>query len=170
MYRIYSIPLIIVLLLLLRDNIVQKIFTIAIGALAFGTDFFDGYIARKYKVESKFGRCFDPIADKALVISSLFVLSYIHRADVLPSLAIVLREIAVAGVREFLGDEAQKIMPVSRLSKWKTVSQITAIGLIVLGNKNGFIVEFGNVALYIAAIISIVTMWQHLKLVMATIK
>ena len=105
--------------------------------LASITDFFDGYLARLYKVQSKFGQCFDPIADKLIVIVALvMIISCNDNIFILiPSLIIMCREILVSGLREFLGS-LNVGMPVTKLAKYKTAFQMFAITGLLLASKD----------------------------------
>ncbi len=102
------------------------------------TDWFDGYLARTWKQETKFGAMLDPIADKAMVVIALLLiagLSGVHRADgmdpwiLLPATIIIFREVFVSGLREFLGSTAGTLK-VTKLAKWKTTAQMVAIGVL----------------------------------------
>jgi cardiolipin synthase (CMP-forming) len=95
------------------------------------TDYFDGYLARKWGVQSSFGRLLDPIADKLLVAAALMLLVHAHRAPFLPALVIICREMLVSGLREFLA-ERRIPMPVSALAKIKTGVQMVAISFLLL--------------------------------------
>lgn len=103
--------------------------------LASVTDFFDGYLARLWKVQSRVGKLFDPIADKLLVASAILILAHANvlgRYDVIPAVTILCREIFVSGLREFLA--ADKVpLPVNKYGKIKTGVQMTAIFLLLLG-------------------------------------
>lgn len=131
------------------------------------TDWFDGYLARSWNQVSKFGRFLDPIADKLLVASVLFMLVAFDRLSTvsfLPALVIVLREILVSGLREFLA-EARVGLPVSRLAKWKTGIQMTAIPVLLVGDAATFMPTrlLGEVGLWVAALLTIVTGWDYLR-------
>ena len=96
------------------------------------TDWFDGHIARTWKLESRFGAMLDPIADKAMVIIALLVIvgySSMSPWLVLPATMIVFREVFVSGLREFLGAQA-KLLSVTKLAKWKTTAQMVAIAVL----------------------------------------
>lgn len=96
------------------------------------TDWFDGHIARTWKLESRFGAMLDPIADKAMVIIALLVIvgySSMSPWLVLPATVIVFREVFVSGLREFLGAQA-KLLSVTKLAKWKTTAQMVAIAVL----------------------------------------
>jgi len=107
------------------------------------TDFFDGYFARLWKQESRFGAMLDPIADKAMVITALAVLIGLTELNVfilLPATIILFREVFVSGLREFLGDQS-KALKVTKLAKWKTTVQMVAIPvlLVAVGLEQQFI-------------------------------
>ena len=150
--RIFIIPLVVVALLGGFNHIALVLFIIA-GI----TDFFDGYFARKLKVESKFGAMLDPIADKLLVTAVLiFLAKQLSGLDTIAVVIILLREVLVSGLREFLGQ--QKIaMPVTKLAKWKTTLQFVAI-IALLYNP---ISIFSSLLLWVAAILTAITGWQY---------
>lgn len=96
------------------------------------TDWFDGYLARAWKQESKFGAMLDPIADKAMVVIALLVVTGFSGMDpwiLLPATVILFREVFVSGLREFLGDTAGTLK-VTRLAKWKTTAQMVALAVL----------------------------------------
>ena len=96
------------------------------------TDWFDGYLARSWKQETKLGAMLDPIADKAMVVIALMVIvgySSMSPWLVLPATMILFREVFVSGLREFLGDTAG-LLKVTRLAKWKTTLQMIAIATL----------------------------------------
>lgn len=104
--------------------------TLFVGAAV--TDFFDGYLARRWKQESSFGRMLDPIADKAMVVIALLVLTAFSSATfliLLPATIILFREVFVSGLREFLGSRAS-LLNVTKLAKWKTTAQMIAISVL----------------------------------------
>jgi CDP-diacylglycerol--glycerol-3-phosphate 3-phosphatidyltransferase len=107
--------------------------TLFIGAAV--TDWFDGYLARLWKQESKFGAMLDPIADKAMVLIAIMVITGYNGMNpwlILPATIILFREVFVSGLREFLGDKAG-LLKVTRLAKWKTTAQMVAIAVLFLG-------------------------------------
>ena len=107
--------------------------TLFIGAAI--TDWFDGYLARLWKQESKFGAMLDPIADKAMVVIAIMVITGyngMHAWLVLPATLILFREVFVSGLREYLGDKAIHLK-VTKLAKWKTTAQMVAIAILFLG-------------------------------------
>ena len=110
-------------------------FALALFVSAAITDFFDGYLARLWKQESKFGAMLDPIADKAMVVIALVILTGYSGMNpwlILPVTVILFREVFVSGLREFLGARAG-LLRVTRLAKWKTTAQMIAIAVLFLG-------------------------------------
>ncbi|WP_209426034.1 CDP-diacylglycerol--glycerol-3-phosphate 3-phosphatidyltransferase [Pararhodobacter sp. SW119] len=96
------------------------------------TDYFDGYLARLWKQESRVGAMLDPIADKAMVIIALLVLTGYSGMNpwlILPATAILFREVFVSGLREYLGSTS-KLLAVTKLAKWKTTAQMVAIAVL----------------------------------------
>lgn len=129
------------------------------------TDFFDGYFARAWHATSKIGKFLDPIADKLLVATALLMLVNDGRADVLPAIAIVCREILVSGLREFLA-ELRIGMPVSQLAKFKTTAQLIAISMLLLAPAFPAWMlpqAIGDGLLWIAAALTLVTGYVYLK-------
>ena len=99
------------------------------------TDYFDGYLARLWKQESKFGTMLDPIADKAMVVIALLILTGYSGMNpwlILPATVILFREVFVGGLREYLGAKAG-LLKVTELAKWKTTAQMVAIAVLFLG-------------------------------------
>jgi CDP-diacylglycerol--glycerol-3-phosphate 3-phosphatidyltransferase len=110
-------------------------FALALFVGAAITDFFDGYLARLWKQESKFGAMLDPIADKAMVVIAIMVLTGYSGMNpwlILPATIILFREVFVSGLREFLGASAGTLQ-VTKLAKWKTTLQMVALAVLFLG-------------------------------------
>ena len=107
-------------------------FALVLFIVAALTDFLDGYLARAWKQESKLGAMLDPIADKAMVIIALVVITGFSGMNpwiLLPATLIIFREVFVSGLREFLGDTAGTLK-VTNLAKWKTTAQMVAISML----------------------------------------
>jgi CDP-diacylglycerol--glycerol-3-phosphate 3-phosphatidyltransferase len=107
-------------------------FALVLFVTAAITDWFDGFLARAWKQESKLGAMLDPIADKAMVVIALMVIvgySSMSPWLVLPATVILFREVFVSGLREFLGDTAGTLR-VTKLAKWKTTAQMIAIAVL----------------------------------------
>lgn len=138
--------------------------------LASITDWLDGYLARVLQAQSNVGRFLDPIADKLLVATALLLLVQSNtddttRADIIPSIAIVCREILVSGLREFLA-EIRIGVPVSKLAKWKTAVQMAAIFLLLLGAGGPAWLAaetLGRICLWLAATLTLITGYAYVK-------
>jgi cardiolipin synthase len=92
------------------------------------SDFFDGYLSRKWNVVSNLGKCLDPISDKLLLITALLILTHAGGVNFVFAFLIIAREVIISGLREFLS--LSKIeLPVSRLAKWKTATQLIAVSM-----------------------------------------
>ena len=146
------------------------------------TDYFDGYLARTSGAVSRLGIFLDPIADKIMVLVVIVVLTaqgwlrgpYVGDMHVIAGLIILVREIAVSGLREFLGG-LQVSVPVSKLAKWKTTFQLVSLGALILGGAlpgwnmmaNGVVLNVphtvGLATLWGAAILTLVTGWDYLR-------
>jgi CDP-diacylglycerol--glycerol-3-phosphate 3-phosphatidyltransferase len=110
-------------------------FALTLFVVAAATDWFDGYLARLWHQETKFGAMMDPIADKAMVLIAIMVLTGYNGMNpllILPATIILFREVFVSGLREFLGAKAGTLK-VTRLAKWKTTMQMVAIAVLFLG-------------------------------------
>jgi len=132
------------------------------------TDFFDGYLARATGQVSKMGRFLDPIADKLLIAAVILMLvatGDLSGLAILPGLIILLREIAVSGLREILA-ELRVGMPVSNLAKWKTTIQIFALGFLIVGEASPAIIPstlIGEILIWIAGALTLITGIDYLR-------
>jgi CDP-diacylglycerol--glycerol-3-phosphate 3-phosphatidyltransferase/cardiolipin synthase len=151
--------------------------------LAFGlycllgiTDYFDGYLARSSGTVSKLGIFLDPIADKIMVAAVIVVLTakgiltgpYVGDMHVIAGLVILVREIAVSGLREFLG-ELQVSVPVSKLAKWKTTFQLVSLGALILGPAMPWWnVAVGSLTINLPHTVGLTTLWAAAALTLVT--
>ncbi|QJP17910.1 CDP-diacylglycerol--glycerol-3-phosphate 3-phosphatidyltransferase [Starkeya sp. ORNL1] len=133
------------------------------------TDFFDGYLARAWSQQSAIGRMLDPIADKLLVSTSLLMLASdgtIRGWSLWAGIVILCREILVSGLREFLA-EVRVSVPVTQLAKWKTATQLVAVGVLLAGPAADLILPgttlVGIVLLWIAALLTLYTGWDYFR-------
>lgn len=136
------------------------------------TDYFDGYVARAQGTVSKLGQFLDPIADKIMVAAVILMLvgtrhdaASITGVHLIPALVILLREMAVSGLREFLAGLSVSV-PVSKLAKWKTTFQMIALGALILAGglpKFVFIGQVGIGCLWAAAALTLITGWDYLR-------
>jgi cardiolipin synthase len=162
--RIIVIP-IIILSFYFDDIVFAHRLAAALFLYASVTDFFDGYLARRFNIQSNFGKIFDPIADKLLICSILVMLVSCRKMEVVPCLLILSREILISGLREFLAGIKVSV-PVTQLSKVKTTMQMVALFILLLGSKGSGIVYLdliGKIALWIAAILTIITGYLYMR-------
>ncbi|NBX52233.1 MAG: CDP-diacylglycerol--glycerol-3-phosphate 3-phosphatidyltransferase [Proteobacteria bacterium] len=134
--RIILIPLLIGAFYI--PGMLSNVITAFLFGMAAITDYFDGYLARSMRVQSNFGRCLDPIADKLLVIITIVMLIKFNPTNpwiLFPGLIIIAREVLVSGLREYLAEVNVRV-PVSILAKYKTAVQMFGIGGLLLG-ENG---------------------------------
>ena len=171
--RILAVPLLV--FLLWKPAPYDYLITFVLYCVVGITDYFDGYLARAQGQISKLGQFLDPIADKIMVAAVLVMLMASRRADgdapiiqdwsVIPALIILLREIMVSGLREFLA-ELKVLVPVSVLAKWKTTFQLVALGALILGGafpSQQWIHFTGLASLWAAAALTLITGWDYLR-------
>ncbi len=171
--RIFAVPILV--FLLWRPMPLDYAITFVLYCIVGITDYFDGYVARAHGQISRLGQFLDPIADKIMVASVLIMLISSRNANPLPEIAglhivaalvILLREIIVSGLREYLAT-LQVSVPVSRLAKWKTTFQLLALGALILGGavpRMPWVHSVGIVSLWAAAILTLVTGWDYLRI------
>ncbi len=132
------------------------------------TDYFDGYLARIRNEVTNFGTFLDPIADKLLVASVILILTskgVIADWETIPALIILLREITVSGLREYLAGIKVSV-PVSRIAKLKTLLQLSALALLILSESITNIVSIiylGKLFLWIAGLLTLYTAYDYVK-------
>jgi len=159
--RIIAIPAIVILTI--SDIGLFRWIAFALFVLAAITDFFDGLLARMMNEISPLGRMLDPIADKLLVGALLIAFAWegtFSVFDLIPATAILLREIFVAGLREFLGTQ-NIVMPVSRLAKFKTTAQLIAMGVLLVEPLMPGLRLVADAILWIAALLTVWTGWTY---------
>jgi CDP-diacylglycerol--glycerol-3-phosphate 3-phosphatidyltransferase/cardiolipin synthase len=139
-----------------------------IFAVAAITDWADGYLARKWGQTSAFGAFLDPVADKLIVAAALIMLVWLGRADAWLAIIIIGREIAISALREWMAQLGQaKSVAVAFIGKVKTGAQITAIIALLLDQPliPGIDTRLlGTVALWVAAILTLWSMFHYLRL------
>jgi cardiolipin synthase len=133
------------------------------------TDILDGYFARKYGEFTTFGKMLDPIADKLLVASCLFMLAFdgtIRGLHVWAAIVILCREILVSGLREYLA-ELRVSVPVTKLAKWKTTLQLVAIGFLLAGDAGDAVIPvvtpIGLSLLWLSALLTLYTGYDYFR-------
>ena len=169
--RIAAIPLLVAMAALRQPW--ADLAACALFSAAAITDYFDGKLARSRKQISEFGRMLDPIADKLLVGAALMLLAGMGRLTdfgLFPAIVIMLREILVSGLREYLAGLSVGL-PVTRLAKWKTGVQMGALGTLLAGDSAAPLLGLGwlpvsligEVMLWTAAVLTMVTGWDYLQ-------
>ena len=165
--RIAAVPLVAGLLLWGGDWARWTALVLFIAAAV--TDFFDGYLARKWRQQSELGRMLDPIADKVLVATVLLVLTVdrtVAGGHVWAAIVILSREVLVSGLREYLA-ELRVSVPVTKVAKWKTTVQLIAVGFLIAGPAGDkifpYVSEFGLFCLWIAAALTLYTGYDYFR-------
>ncbi|WP_421852008.1 CDP-diacylglycerol--glycerol-3-phosphate 3-phosphatidyltransferase [Oricola sp.] len=170
--RILAVPLIVVCFFFegpLQPSDFSRWLALGIFAFAGITDFFDGWLARRWQQTSEIGRMLDPIADK-LVVSVVLLLLAAEGAiagwSLWAAVIILCREILVSGLREYLAT-LEVSVPVSQLAKWKTAMQLVAIGFMIAGPAGDrivpYITETGLVLLWVSALVTLYTGWDYYR-------
>ncbi len=154
--RIAAVPVVVVLLLFpgrLASSLAAICFVLA-GA----TDFLDGFLARRYRSVSRFGKFLDPVADKLLVSAALIMLIPLGRVPAWIAFLIVGRELAVTGLRGLAASEGIILAP-DRWGKTKTLLQMASLTWLILhyplGSLN--VQQLGTVLLWLALIITLIS-------------
>ena len=170
--RIFAVPLLV--WLLWRPTPIDYLITFVLYCLVGITDYFDGYLARAQAKISRLGQFLDPIADKIMVAAVLVMLISSRKANPVPeidglhiiaALIILLREIIVSGLREFLAPLNVSV-PVSALAKWKTTFQLVSLGALILAGAfpaEEWMHNVGLGCLWAAAALTLITGYDYLR-------
>jgi CDP-diacylglycerol--glycerol-3-phosphate 3-phosphatidyltransferase len=171
--RILAVPILV--FLLWRPAPLDYAITFVLYCIVGITDYFDGYLARAQGRISRLGQFLDPIADKIMIGAVLIMLISSRKANpvpeiaglnIIPALVILLREIIVSGLREYLAS-LQVSVPVSALAKWKTTFQLLALGALILGGAvpdQPWVHDVGIFCLWAAAALTLVTGYDYLRI------
>ena len=171
--RIACIPVIIIVFYWPIED--SRLWCTLIFIIASFTDWVDGFLARKLNLQTAFGAFLDPVADKLMVV---IILVLIVQADpavyiALPVAIIIGREVTVASLREWMAEIGQRsVVKVSQLGKYKTGFQMFSI-VCLLFNADLYGVpvrSIGIVAIYVAAILTLWSMWQYIQLALPEFK
>jgi CDP-diacylglycerol--glycerol-3-phosphate 3-phosphatidyltransferase len=170
--RILAVPILV--FLLWRPSPVDYAVTFVLYCVVGLTDYLDGYLARAQGLTSRLGQFLDPIADKIMVAAVLMMLISSRKANPVPEIAglniiaalvILLREIIVSGLREYLAG-LQVSVPVSALAKWKTTAQLMSLGALILGGAlpdMPWVHNLGIGCLWIAAALTLISGYDYLR-------
>jgi cardiolipin synthase len=130
------------------------------------TDWFDGYLARRWNQTSAFGAFLDPVADKLMVAGALLVLVQLARVDAIIAFVIIGREITISALREWMAEiGARKSVAVNSLGKIKTAAQMVAIPMLLFHDVL-FGVDMhmaGVILLWIAGVLTVWSMFYYLR-------
>jgi CDP-diacylglycerol--glycerol-3-phosphate 3-phosphatidyltransferase len=171
--RILAVPILV--FLLWRPTPIDYAITFVLYCIVGITDYFDGYLARAQGRISRLGQFLDPIADKIMVAAVIVMLiasrkmsgePVIHGLHIIPALVILLREIIVSGLREFLAPLNVGV-PVTALAKWKTTFQLVSLGALIFGGAfpaEIWIHQLGLISLWSAAALTMVTGYDYLRI------
>lgn len=155
--RICVIP-IFILVLTLYSTTETHVFAAILFAVASITDYLDGYLARKWKVVSNFGKFADPMADKILVMTAFIMLVEIGFVPAWISAVIICRELAVTGLRLLLVENGGTVLAAAMPGKIKTFSQMFSIIFLLL-----HCTMLGQITLYIALFFTIYSGYDYFK-------
>ena len=145
-----------------------------IFVIAAVTDLLDGWLARSMNQVSTYGRLLDTIADKLLVVATILMLaatSRISSIGMIPAAIIVCREIMVSGLHSFLAKYNAELK-VTTLAKWKAVSQMVALPILIVGNDKITNIDFttiGEIVLWFSGFLTVITGYDYLKKVTTVI-
>jgi cardiolipin synthase len=145
----------------------QGLASTIIFVVAAVTDWFDGFLARRWNQTSAFGAFLDPVADKLMVTGALLVLVHLDRVHPITAFIIIGREIAISALREWMAQiGASKSVAVSSLGKIKTTAQMIAIPMLLFYNDLLGVIDtrlFGNLLLLVAAVLTVWSMFYYLR-------
>jgi len=145
----------------------------SVFALACVTDWLDGYIARKYDQSTKLGAFLDPVADKLIVAVALVLLCVTYATPwvTIPAIIIICREIVISALREWMAELGKRSnVKVSHVGKVKTAMQMLSILIMLSFDPGTWYSMAGVVAMYIAAILTIWSMFIYLNAAWSDLK
>jgi CDP-diacylglycerol--glycerol-3-phosphate 3-phosphatidyltransferase len=166
--RMFLVPLLVVVLVTEFEG--RQIFGVSkalVGAAIFGlaslTDFLDGYLARRRRQVTWLGQMLDPIADQLLTSAAFISLVQINLAPAWMVTLIIGREFAITALRSFAHTRGVTI-PASRLGKFKMVSQVVAILMVLVGWAGvPWLITAGQVALWIVMVTAVVSALDYYR-------
>jgi CDP-diacylglycerol---glycerol-3-phosphate 3-phosphatidyltransferase len=165
--RIFLVPLLVVVLLTkFEGHLILGVRKELVGAAIFGlaslTDWLDGYLARRRQQVTTLGQFMDPLADKLLITAALVSLVQMDLAQSWMVVVILGREIYVTVLRS-LAQSRGVAIPASPLGKFKMVSQVTAILLLILGDHIPGFAALGRIVLWIAMVTAVVSAFDYYR-------
>lgn len=142
------------------SGVYLNIFIFLLYALAVYTDYIDGKIAREQNMVTNFGKLYDPLADKLLVISILIILVEKGLVSSIIVIILISREIFITSYRALYSSTNSEVISAAKLGKLKTVAQMVAIGIILLFNTGA---KFNNIILLPSLILSVISALDYVK-------
>ena len=119
------------LFLYLQPDSGQQLAGTVIFFIAAATDWYDGYVARRFNIITRWGQFMDPLADKILISSALIVFAYMGYLYWWMVLVIVLRDFLITFLRMYALHHGKSIVT-RQIAKWKTTFQMTAVFILLL--------------------------------------
>lgn len=162
-FRVLLIPIFIILFYLPIES--SAFWSALIFLIAAITDLLDGYLARILNQTTRFGAFLDPVADKLMVTVALVLITQHYHAwyVTLPAIIMISREVLISALREWMAEIGKRgNVGVSIWGKIKTLAQMTALTWL-LWRPDNLVIGAGLVMLYIAAILTLISMFQYLK-------
>lgn len=151
-FRILLVPLLVVILLTEIEG--REFIGLGVFLLASLTDFLDGFIARRRRQVTNLGKLLDPAADKILTSAAFISLVGLGLAPAWIVVIVVAREFAVSALRSLAASQ-NLVLAAGNSGKWKTVSQIVAISLLIVSDQLGELRQLAPIALWIALILTV---------------
>ena len=158
--RVIMIPFFVVFMLTDFAGAASRYIALAIFCVASFTDFLDGYLARRDNLVTNFGKFMDPLADKLLVCSAMICLIPSGKLETWIVLVIIAREFIISGFRLVASDNGI-VIAASYWGKFKTVSHMTMIILLILDFQNPVMQVITEVVKWIAVILTIVSLVDY---------
>ena len=159
--RVIMVPFFVAFMLYPLAGEASKYVALVLFCVASFTDFLDGYLARKNNLVTNFGKFMDPLADKLLVCSALICLSSTGKLATWITLVIIAREFIISGFRLVASDNGI-VIAASYWGKFKTVSHMTMIILLILGFENPILVAITNVVVWIGVALTIISLVDYI--------
>lgn len=162
LFRVILIPIFIILFYLPIES--SPFWVALIFLIAAVTDWFDGFLARKWNQTTRFGAFLDPVADKMMVTIALVLITQHYHVwyVTIPALIMIGREVLISALREWMAELGKRgHVAVSIWGKVKTVAQMTALTWL-LWRPDDLVIYAGLAMLYIAAILTLISMFQYL--------
>ncbi|MFA9375178.1 MAG: CDP-diacylglycerol--glycerol-3-phosphate 3-phosphatidyltransferase [Lachnotalea sp.] len=159
--RVFMIPVFLIFMLTDVMGTNAKYIALLLFSLASFTDFLDGYIARKHNLVTNFGKFMDPLADKLLVGAAMIAFVELGKLPAWIVITIISREFIISGFR-LVASDSGVVIAASYWGKFKTVSQMIMIILLILDFQNSAFLLLEDIFIYVALILTIVSLIDYL--------